>query len=120
MGEDQDKYKGTDVQIRVIEAEHTRLRLELDSLKTQFVDLKTTVVVLANDLKNIEKTISSINQNLTESFKSISETIEDFKKEFMEKYVTNEKFEPVKLIVYGLAAGVFMTVLGAVLGKVIL
>ena len=38
----------------------------------------------------------------------------------MMEYVTKAQFEPVRLIAYGLAGGILLTVLGAVLAKVVM
>ena len=59
----------------------------------------------AVELKNMKDDIIALN-------KSVSDLAEVVKQE----YTSLDKFEPVKLIAYGCAGGVLLTVLGALLG----
>ncbi len=57
---------------------------------------------------------------LTEQVRSIDETVRDIKKKIESDYVTQDQFNPVKSIVYGLVGLLLTSVVGALLGLVIL
>ena len=71
------------------------------------------IASIVDDVAEIKGDIARIKSEVTKTKEYI---YADVKKEF----VTNHRFEPVKLICYGLAGGVFMTVLGAILGTVVM
>lgn len=107
-------------QIDVLKSEQNRIRNEVEHLKSQVGDIKTDVALLKSKFQDLENMIRSIERSMTNSFNSIEKKIDEFREDILKRYVTNEKFEPVKMIVYGLATGVFTTVLGAGLGKILL
>lgn len=63
-------------------------------------------------MDTVEKDIDDIPKQIAELAAQIREQIKDL--------VTKSRFYPVELIAYGLVAGVMLTVLGAVLGKVLI
>ncbi len=81
------------------------------------------------DLKDLQREIHNLSlagntnsQRITGIEKSIEEIKEGQKEisdEIKATYVTNHRFEPVKLIAYGMAGGVLLCVLGAILGMVV-
>jgi thiosulfate reductase cytochrome b subunit len=49
----------------------------------------------------------------------IRETVKDLKVEVQAKYVTNDQFEPIKKIVYGLVSAVLLAVIAAAMALVV-
>lgn len=50
---------------------------------------------------------------------AIAKLPEDLAKEFDKRYVSNEKFEPIRKLVYGAVATVLLTVLGILLSLIL-
>lgn len=65
-------------------------------------DRDTSLDVLANEMKHISRDVSDIKSTLRGS------------------YVTKDEFEPIKKIVYGLVGLILVTVVGGLMGLVIL
>jgi hypothetical protein len=64
-------------------------------------DVNTTIAVVLTKLENIEQDISSINKKLENN------------------YVTKDRFEPIKSVVYGLVSLILVAVTGAIISLVI-
>ena len=60
-------------------------------------DIDTQIAVIQNDLSYVKKTVDQMNRKLEE------------------KYVTQEEFDPIRKLTYGLVALILTTVVGAVL-----
>lgn len=66
-----------------------------------------------------ENTNSQKISNIEESIERIEKTIADIDTTVKSTYVDNHRFEPVKLIAYGMAAGIMISVLAALLNLVV-
>ena len=87
----------------------------IDTLQKDVGEIKKDVETLGKiDAANAVK-IENIETNIEE----IKKQLENDRVEVKMTYTTNDRFEPVRLIAYGLVGGVLLTVLGAILGIVI-
>jgi len=71
--------------------------------------ISVKVAVMAEQVKNIQKDVGSINGKMDELANKIDN-----------HYVTKDEFNPVKSVVYGLVATILIAVLGAIVGLVVL
>ena len=69
--------------------------------RKDYIDMSVNIAVILNKLDTMEKEVSKINSKLESDF------------------VTQDQFEPVKKIVYGLVSVVLLGVVGAVIALVI-
>lgn len=67
---------------------------------------------LDKDVKRIERTVEKISEK-------IDELKDELRAEVKDEYINNDKFEPVKLIVYGLVGLILVTVVSALLSLVV-
>jgi len=83
----------------------TQLSIDVGVIKSQMTDLKAQNSRIENVVNNM-------------SFATVS-SVDEFKQEVREIYVTKDSFDPVKRLVYGLVALILVAVVGAVLGLVL-
>lgn len=75
---------------------------------------------MKTDITHIKETQASCNIENAEQHKELKDMIGNFINSADKKYISQAQFFPVKSIVYGLAATVFLAVLGALLSGVII
>jgi hypothetical protein len=88
----------------------------MDDMEHKIVDLERKVEICRNDVG--ERMLSMERETLTKLIRL--ETQMQSVSAALATFVNHSQFAPVKLIAYGLAAGVLTTVLGAVLSKIII
>ena len=92
------------------------LQKEVDkiSIEVQKIDVNEKQLnYLEKNLERIERTVEKVVTQIENMKKDIHDEMRD-------TYVNNDKFEPVKIIVYGIAGVVLLTVLAALLGIVVI
>lgn len=95
------------------------LQTKIDHLISEVTDLliegKTLSIKQAhdnNDIKNLKNDL----EKLRADYMLLKE---DLRKEFSEKFVSNDKFDPVKMIAYGLTSMILVAVGTALLGLIL-
>jgi hypothetical protein len=94
-----DEEKTQDSYRMIVEALHDVFGTKED-MSTRFVDVSRVPLLCASILRT-------------------SKDISDIKKSLDEKYVTKEKFEPIKNLVYGAVGLILVAVVGAILALII-
>lgn len=84
----------------------TTLRDTVSEVRVDIAEIKTKVEHLEEIIKEIPSP-----GTLEAKFEHLEKLVETF--------VTRPEFDPVKMITYGMAGSILMTVLGAILAKVI-
>lgn len=123
----------SNIDVSYLEQRINDIENEVSSIKTTVGSMKTDIALLSKDGHNLNKyfenldkkvnglidlvdlKISSLKADIDNQFEKNTKAMET---QFA-KHVTNIEFAPVKLIAYGLAGGVLLTVLGAILGRVL-
>ena len=75
------------------------------------VHVDVALAEIQRDLKYVKDAVAELRTDMREDVVQLRRDFEDF--------VTHSEFFPVKMIAYGLAGGVMLTVLGALLAKVV-
>lgn len=84
--------------------------------------LSVKVDFIQRDVEEIKEQQNRIPERLEFLRGEIKSDMQTSKQEWMEeikKYVTNERFQPVQLIVYGMVGAILLVVLGAILALII-
>lgn len=94
--------------ITELEADIKRMNIEVNKLHEKVGQIDSLNAAAGRLEKSVEKIQEKVDRIKDEMLKSVKD-----------EYVNNDRFEPVKLIVFGIAALVFVVVFSALLGLVI-
>jgi uncharacterized coiled-coil DUF342 family protein len=86
------------------------------TLKQELADVRSDIKVIQVQMEHLEEMVEETGKKDDISvLKSKMEALE----KVVQTFVTRPEFDPVKMIAYGMAGSVLLTVLGAILAKVI-
>ena len=88
---------------------------EFHAIRTGHIELRKEVAECRDEVRDVDTRVEHVEGRL----ERLNDKL-DHIKDAIDKLVTRHEFYPVRLIAYGLAGGILMTVLMAVLSKVVL
>jgi len=92
------------------------LQKEVDKISSEIQKIDSN----GQQLTYLEKNVERIEKNIEKIVAQLDAIKKEINDELKENYVNIDKFEPVKIIVFGIAGMVLIAVLAALLGIVVL